>query len=58
MLMYFQLNALMWSVHVDVLSVECLCVESVLMYFQLNALVWSVHVDVLSVECLNVECPC
>ena len=27
MLMYFQLNALMWSVLVDVLSVECLNVE-------------------------------
>ena len=27
MLMYFQLNALMWSVRVDVLSVECLNVE-------------------------------
>ena len=27
MLMYFQLNALMWSFHVDVLSVECLNVE-------------------------------
>ena len=27
MLMYFQLNALVWSVHVDVLSVECLSVE-------------------------------
>ena len=27
MLMYFQLNALMWSDHVDVLSVECLSVE-------------------------------
>ena len=27
MLMYFQLNALVWSVCVDVLSVECLCVE-------------------------------
>ena len=27
MLMYFQLNALMWSVRVDVLSVECLSVE-------------------------------
>ena len=28
MLMYFQLNALMWSVCVDVLSVECLLVSS------------------------------
>ena len=27
MLMYFQLNAFMWSVRVDVLSVECLSVE-------------------------------
>ena len=27
MLMYFQLNALMWSDRVDVLSVECLSVE-------------------------------
>ena len=27
MLMYFQLNALVWSVRVDVLSVECLNVE-------------------------------
>ena len=27
MVMYFQLNALMWSIRVDVLSVECLNVE-------------------------------
>ena len=27
MLMYFQLNAFVWSVRVDVLSVECLSVE-------------------------------
>ena len=27
MVMYFQLNALVWSVSVDVLSVECLSVE-------------------------------
>ena len=27
MLMYFQLNAFMWSVRDDVLSVECLNVE-------------------------------
>ena len=27
MLMYCQLNALMWSIRVDVISVECLNVE-------------------------------